>query len=263
MYMGFDFTRLFRWLIPKKEQKESTMPAAEDVQRTDGRDERVNFSSGSRRDQDMSAEAELARFIDEYLYARFPNSGSFKTIARVHDKEQQLQGVDVIFTAVDDREFRVDEKAQLYYLNKDLPTFAFEINFLRSGWPTTGWLCNDTLKTDLYLLIWPFAKQDDPKGIRADQFTKADCLLIQKKAILRFLEKNGLPIERMMRDAKKIREEGKTGKLPIEGVRGIYYYASNPNRYREAPINVVISKKHLLSIKQRRYIVTREQVEAE
>ena len=69
MYMGFDFTRLFRWLISKKEQKESTMPAAENVQRADSRGERVNFSGGSRRDQDMSAEAELARFIDEYLYA--------------------------------------------------------------------------------------------------------------------------------------------------------------------------------------------------
>lgn len=265
--MGFDFTRLFRWLIPKKEPKESrketVKPAAEAVQRADSRDKRANFSGGSRRDQDMSAEAELARFIDEYLYARFPNSGSFKKIERVYDKELQLQGVDVVFTAADERVFYVDEKAQLYYLNKDLPTFAFEINFLRGGWPTTGWLCNDTLKTDLYLLIWPFAKQDDPKGIRADQFTKADCLLIQKKAILRFLEKNGLPIERMMRDAKKIREEGKTGKLPIEGVRGIYYFASDPSRYREAPINVVISKKHLLSIKQRRYIVTREQVEVE
>ena len=261
--MGFDFTRLFRWLISKKEQKESAMPAAKDTQRADSRAERVNFSSGSRRDQDMSAEAELARFIDENLYTRFPNSSSFKTIARVHDKEQQLQGVDVVFTAVDDRKFRVDEKAQLYYLNKDLPTFAFEINFLRDGWPTTGWLCNETLKTDLYLLIWPFADQDDCKGISANQFTKVDCLLIQKKAILNFLEKNGLSIEQMVHDAKKIREEGKTGKIPIEGVRGIYYYASDPRRYREAPINVVISKKYLLGLKQRRYIVTREQVEVE
>lgn len=261
--MGFDFTRLFRWLISKKEQKESTMPAAENVQRADSRDERANFSGGSRRDQDMSAEAELARFIDEYLYARFPNSGSFKRIERVYDKEIQLQGIDVVFTAADERVFLVDEKAQLYYLNKDLPTFAFEINFLRGGWPTTGWLCNDTLKTDLYLLIWPFAKQDDPKGIRADQFTKVDCLLIQKKAILHFLEKNGLSIRQMLDDAKRIRGEGKFGKIPIEGVRGIYYYASDPKRYREAPINVVISKKHLLALKQRRYIVTREQVEAE
>lgn len=217
----------------------------------------------SRRGQDMSAEAELAKFIDEFLYARFPNADSFKSIQRIFDKEQQLQGVDVIFTAADGRSFCIDEKAQLYYINKDLPTFAFEISFLRDGWPTTGWLCNEALKTDFYLLVWPFATQEHVAGIAADQFVKADCLLIQKKAVLHLLKMNGLSAEKMMQDAERIRAEGRIGKIPIEGVRGIYYFASDARKYREAPINVVITKNHLLSIKQRRYIVTREQVEVQ
>lgn len=217
----------------------------------------------SRRSEDMSAESELARFLDQYLYDHFPKAGAFNSIERTYSKKQQLSGIDVIFKAKDGRTFCVDEKAQLYYLNKELPTFAFEIEFLRNGIPTTGWLCNNELETDLYLLVWPFATHDDPKGIRAEDFTKADCLLVQKTEVLKLLNAHGLSVDKLMRDAKQIRKEGKTKKIPIPGVSGIYYYASDPKHYREAPINVVISKHHLMRIKQRRYIVTPEKVEME
>lgn len=219
----------------------------------------------SRRNEDMSSEAQLARFSDEFLYKqdRFPNAEAFDLIERTYSKEQQLSGVDVIFKAKDGRTFCVDEKAQLYYLNKELPTFAFEIDFLRNGIPTIGWLCNNRLDTDLYLLVWPFATQDDPKGIKAKDFTKADCLLVQKTEVLKLLDAHGLTVDRLLRDAKLIRSEGKTKKIPIPGVRGIYYYASDSEHYKEAPINIVIAKHHLMRIKQRRYIVTPEKVEME
>lgn len=215
----------------------------------------------SRRNDDMSAEAQLAYFMDTYLYSRFPKSDVFSRIERMHNKADQLAGVDVRFTSKDGTVYDVDEKAQLYYLNKDLPTFAFEIQFLLHGRETTGWLCNNSLKTDFYLLLWPFATQDTPRGIRWDQFTKVDCLLIRKKKLLAMLAREGLTTERMQRDAERLRANGYTGKEVIEGVRGIYYFASDPKKYREAPINVVVTKDKLLSIAQRRYIVTKEGIE--
>ena len=207
----------------------------------------------------MSAEAQLACFMDKYLYSNFPNNEAFDNIRRIDDKREQLNGIDVEFIGKDGKHYCVDEKAQLYYLNQDLPTFAFEILFKRNGYDTTGWLCNDSLKTDLYMLIWPFATQDTPKGITWDKFTKADCLLIQKKRLLKMLSDKGLSIEEMLDGARRIRRSGKTGKIPIAGLRGIYYYASNPQRYREAPINIVISKNILNEIAQRRYIVLPEE----
>lgn len=217
----------------------------------------------SRRNDDMSAEAQLGVFLDTYLYNDFPHKESFSYIERVHNKAEQLAGVDVRFTSKDGTVYDVDEKAQLYYINKELPTFAFEIQFLREGKETIGWLCNESLLTDLYLLIWPFATQDTPKGIRWDQFTKADCLLIQKNRILSLLEKEGLTIEKMLADASSFRKTGRIGKVAIPGVKGIYYYASDPCKYREAPINIVITKDKLLKIAQRRYIVTQDGVEAQ
>lgn len=218
-------------------------------------------STTSRRAFDMSAEAQLALFLDKYLYERFPDIHRYSSIKRISDKREQLNGTDVRFIMKDGRVFNVDEKAQLYYLNKNLPTFAFEIQFLRRGIPTTGWLCNDRLETDYYLLIWPFADRDTSSGISWRNFTKADCLMISKQDVLSFLAENGLTKDRLLADANAIRKEHRTGKIRIEGLSGIYYFASYPQYYAEAPINIVISKSYLRHIATRHYIVTPEKVE--
>lgn len=215
----------------------------------------------SRRNDDMSAEAQLGLFLDTYLYSVFPKKDHFLSIERVHDKAEQLAGVDVRFTGSDGAVYNVDEKAQLYYLNRGLGTFAFELQFLRNGIETCGWLCNDSLKTDLYLLIWLSATQDSPQNIRWDQFTRADCLLVQKKKLLLMLEKEGLTREKMMQDAAQLRKSDHIGRSYLEGIKGIYYYVSDPKSYCEVPINVVISKERLLGIAQRRYIVTKDGVD--
>ena len=219
--------------------------------------------SRSRRTNDLAAESQLAVFLDKYLYADFPTKASFSEIKRIYDKDEQLQGVDVEFRGTDGHIYYVDEKAQLYYLNQNLPTFAFEILFKRGYEDTIGWLCNPSLKTDLYMLIWPFASQDTCYGITWDRFTKLDCLLVSKDKILRMLANYGLTVDRMQQDAMNIRANGQTGKIPIHGLRGIYYYASNSSRYQEAPINIVVAKPLLMNIAQRRYIVTRDNIISE
>ncbi len=219
--------------------------------------------SNAHRKEDHSAENELALFMDKFLYERFPTGGAFSSIRRVQDKEEQLNGVDVEFIGTDDRVYCVDEKAQLHYLNQNLPTFALELLSYQKGYDTIGWLCNNKLKTDFFMLIWPSATTDDYEGITWDQFTKADCLLIQKQKILKMLASKGLTVERMLSDARDIRASGRKGKIPIPGVRGIYYFASYPRKYQEAPINIIVSKPILKDLAQRRYIVTPEQVTTE
>ncbi len=219
--------------------------------------------TNAHRKEDHSAETELALFMDKFLYERFPTGSAFSSIRRVHDKEEQLNGVDVEFIGTDGRVYCVDEKAQLHYLNKSLPTFAFELLSYQKGYDTVGWLCNDKLKTDLYMLIWPYAVQDDYQGITWEQFTKADCLLIQKRKVLKMLASKGLTIERMLSDARSIRASGRKGKIPIPGVKGVYYFASYPRKYQEAPINIVVAKSILKELAQRHYVVTHERVVVE
>ena len=215
----------------------------------------------SRRRADMAAEEQLAVFLDRYLYARFPDAAAGTEIRRIADRGEQMEGTDVRFIRRDGRVRNIDEKAQLYYLNRDLPTFAFEIQFLRQGVPTVGWLCNGRLDTDYYLLIWPFARRDDPAGISWQDFTRADCLLVAKGGLLAHLAAQGLTAERLLADADRIRARGEVGRVPIAGLQGIYYFASSPSRYVEAPVNLVISRARLRRIAARQYIVTPEGVE--
>ena len=226
-------------------------------------DSTIKRESNAHRKEDHSAEAELALFLDKYLYDRFPTGSSFSSIRRVQNEQEQKMGVDVEFIGNDGRVYCVDEKAQLHYLNKNLPTFAFELLSYQKGYDTIGWLCNPKLKTDLFLLVWPFATTDDYQGITWNQFTRADCLLIQKQKVLRLLASKGLTVERLLSDARRIRLSGQKGKIPIPGIKGIYYYASYPRKYQEAPINVVVSKALLNEIAQRRYIVTTDSVVTE
>lgn len=57
-----------------------------------------------------------------------------KEDARVHDEQGQRSGIDVEFTGADGRVYYVDEKAQLHYLNQNLPTFAFELLSFQKGY---------------------------------------------------------------------------------------------------------------------------------
>lgn len=52
----------------------------------------------------------------------------------MHDEQGQRSGTDVEFTGADGRVYYVDEKAQLHYLNQNLPTFAFELLSFQKGY---------------------------------------------------------------------------------------------------------------------------------
>ena len=208
----------------------------------------------SRRGADMAAEAELASFLDEYLYAPLLAEGHFESIARVYDKEQQLKGVDVV-VSTGKTTGNIDEKAQIYYVNKNLPTFAFELQFLKYGEVIEGWFLNDRLSTDYYLLIWPQATTDSIYELTKETFTRLDALMVSKKKLRSRLEELGLSKEVLMRKAAERRCNRIYGKTAT-GHKGIYYYLSDSRKYVEAPINIVISKDILQELATAHYEVT-------
>ena len=209
----------------------------------------------SRRAADMNAESELADFLDENLYSRLLDEGKFLSIQRMTEKEQQLQGIDVI-AKTHASVAHIDEKAQLYYVNKDIPTFAFELQFLKGGRVIEGWFLNDRLKTDYYLLIWPFASVTDVKAIKKEDFTRLDALMISKKKLREELASLGFDKEALAAKASQLRRTRTYGKITT-GTQGVYYFASAPSKYAEAPINIVVSKARLISLADARYEITK------
>lgn len=209
----------------------------------------------SRRAADMNAESELAEFLDENLYSNLLGEGKFLSIERVAEKEQQLQGIDVT-AKTQNSVFYIDEKAQLYYINKNIPTFAFELQFLKGGRVIEGWFLNDELKTDHYLLIWPFASVTDVKELKKGDLTKLDALMISKVKLRRELASLGFDKETLTQRASQLRRTRTYGKIPT-GMQGIYYFASDPSKYAEAPINIVVSKARLISLADAHYEITK------
>lgn len=74
------------------------------------------------------------------------------TFERVCDLKLQKKGVDLIYNHRG-RRFYIDEKAQLDYINKHLPTFTFELSYLKNDIEKTGWLVDTHKITTHYFLV--------------------------------------------------------------------------------------------------------------
>jgi len=74
--------------------------------------------------RNLRKEQQLSQFLDS-IYQKHLKHYNFE---RVNVMKRQLQGIDLVLRyRGTQNEFLIDEKAQLDYLNDDLPTFAFEL----------------------------------------------------------------------------------------------------------------------------------------
>jgi len=208
----------------------------------------------------MRAEHELSLFLDRYFYDRLLQNHKITSYVRITDKKIQLQGIDVM-VSTSRKTVNLDEKAQLYYINENLPTFAFEVNFIdRMGNLSPGWLFNDNLLTDYYVLVWPTATHNDLKTIQAEDFTCVECMLIKKNEIIDYLSELGYTSNFIEEIATGLRSQNKYGKHFFKNQNNFYLYFSQPNNYTEQPINIVIRKRLLKQLAFRIYVISKEKL---
>lgn len=213
----------------------------------------------SRREQDMRAEQELTKFLDENLYDALEEHYTDVAWRRNNDKATQLLGVDGYLT-LGNNDIVVDEKATLYYINRNLPTFAFEINSYQKGRLTPGWLFNPSYLTDYYMLVYPNATHNDLSVIKAEDFVNCTCILVERRKIIEHLESFGYTQEKIEADATIYRRQRNCGKLPIDGINDFYYYLSYPSKYSEIPFNVIIRRNVLEQLARHIYLVNQGNV---
>jgi hypothetical protein len=196
---------------------------------------------------DSSDEQEVGKFLDKYFYPQ--NTSEF---IRYNDKEHQLLGIDTMFSYKELNNILVDEKAATHYINKDIPTFAFEINFVNSiGALSNGWLFDSEKKTQYYLVIWVKAKKD--KGIQCEDITELDCLLIERLRIIEMLKSYSFDAVKAEEIAKNIRSKQVYGVSDKSASKPFYFYYTH--YLAERPINVIIWKSRLIALSAARFIV--------
>ena len=194
--------------------------------------------------QDLSREELLGTYLDSYYPTIFKDT-VFK-VERVRDRHLQHRGVDLLLKSAVDGCYFVDEKAQLDYLNVALPTFAFELSYLKKEDWHLGWLLDRTKLTTIYFLvtnICPLSRTDLSKGL-----TKLKITGIYRAKLLKLLAQKGLTQKRLLALDKEIRDNSIDGKITIpelDAKREGAFYFSKKNKL-EQPINLVLKLDFLV-----------------
>ena len=191
-------------------------------------------------ERDLNKEKLLGKFLDgiyESLNLEFE---------RIEDISLQQQGIDLIY--LQNETILIDEKAQLDYLNKSLPTFTFELSYLKNDAQKIGWLLDNNKKTTHYFLItgiYTNEKSDLSKGFKSCVITS-----VNRKKLMKHLQSKGLDKTRLLQYDSDLRDfEVKTIKNPIAEINfkteGLLYFLP---QLAEKPINLQLRLKYLLKI---------------
>ena len=206
----------------------------------------------SYRQRDSTVEKEIGKFLDIYFYPKI--SKDFK---RFENKENQLAGIDIQFTLSETGTIIVDEKAATHYINKDIPTFAFELSFkLSSGQAVQGWLLDESKKTEYYLLLW--IKASKTWDLVLDDINEVKAILIDRFKVIKYLESEGYNSDKLERAVTKIRNNKLDGALGKNPHSSIYFYSTL--RLTEEPINVIIKRKKLEELALYSYVITKNHI---
>ncbi|CAM4148746.1 hypothetical protein ZORO111903_03675 [Zobellia roscoffensis] len=180
---------------------------------------------------DLEREQKLCVLLDRY-YHQYLKQYSFD---RVFEIKQQMEGIDLIFTHKDHgRKYTIDEKAQLDYINENLPTFAFELSYEKDGTLKEGWLFDTSKKTEFYALITSIYS-DAP-----DVFTSCKITLVNRQKLLAFLVEKNITSSTLKKYV--LPNKNMHGKIKIDELhhrKEGYLYASTKNK-AERPLNLIL-----------------------
>ncbi|WP_298556095.1 hypothetical protein [uncultured Algibacter sp.] len=192
--------------------------------------------------KDLSNESLLGVYLNK-VYPKIFEATKY-VIKRIDNLDLQHKGVDLVLTNKNIT-YYVDEKAQLDYLNKSLPTFAFELSYLKNDNLHKGWLYDGHKLTNIYFLItniYTKNGKDLSDGIRKVKITG-----VYRDKLIQVLNDLGLSAPKLSEIDKKIRLKSEHGKIPIKELNPKtegYIYYSKDNK-AESPINLVLKLKFL------------------
>ncbi|MDT0606289.1 hypothetical protein [Croceitalea rosinachiae] len=188
-------------------------------------------------DSDLAKEQKLAVLLDAY-YAKHLKNYDFK---RVKNRKEQFQGVDVNFIhKISSNKFHIDEKAQLDYINEDLPTFAFEICYYKNEIEKEGWFFDIKKKTDFYALIT--AIYNDGGTL----FSTCKITLVNRARLQDILIKRGLD-KTNLRNHYNQNFQGKICVNELDCRKEGYLFLSKKNK-AERPLNLILKLDWLLEL---------------
>lgn len=196
-----------------------------------------NFNS------DLNQEEILSRYLDAVYKVK-----GFE-FQRIADMEKQHRGVDILISK-NNVEYVVDEKAQLHYLNKDLPTFTFELSYLKDKLKKEGWLFDKNKITQYYFLVTGIFLKNGQSTLKTpDDIHKLKITSVNRSKLIKHLDSIGLNNERLSNYDKQLRAKDAYGKNSIDELdanhEGLIYFTQH---LEEKPINLQLRLEYLLNV---------------
>ncbi len=193
-------------------------------------------------DEDLAEEHELALFLDKYLY----NTDFFEDFHRTNDYRSQQAGIDNIcsISKLGLKNIKIDEKAQLDYINNPLDTFVLELFYNTSSLVKFGWFLDFSKKTTHYLFIW-INNANNTKNNSCNDYNIINFCLVKKNNLKNFFNKEGYTNSVLAQKGWEIIKARQYKKSKIEGKNDYWFFYSYSNK-GEGPINLVVRKSILL-----------------
>tara|TARA_R110002049_G_scaffold292252_3_gene476690 strand:- start:48156 stop:48776 length:621 start_codon:yes stop_codon:yes gene_type:complete len=193
---------------------------------------------------DLKHEHILSEYLDQ-LYKS-------KNLAfeRIIDIDKQHQGIDIIIQHHTASYF-IDEKAQLHYLNKNLPTFTFELSYLnKHDKLKEGWLFDNHKLTQYYFLITGiFLKENKTELLSVEDIETLKITSVNRQKLIVHLAKIGLSRMKLEEYDNALRTNESLGKNTIpelnEKKGGLIYFTEH---LAEKPMNLQLRLNYLIAI---------------
>jgi len=193
--------------------------------------------------KDLDNEAKFGNYLDR-LYPQIKGLDKKFTFFRKNDLKSQYAGIDLILKDKESGEERyIDEKAQLYYLNKSLKTFTFEISYLKHGIWKKGWFYDEKKLTQTYFLFTCIETNSK------NEFINCRFISINRKYLQEFLEEAGLTQEKIFAYEKIFRDDKKKyngDQVVFELDSSFATFHCSFSNLKEEPINLKIKLNALL-----------------
>lgn len=170
--------------------------------------------------------------LSVYLNSCYDKRLRHYTYQRIPDIEQQLQGIDLYFkNKRTGKAYAVDEKAQLDYINEDLPTFAFELSYLKNGNEKIGWFLDQRKKTEFYALITAIFLDEQ-------EYSSCKITLVNRKKLLQKLAGVGLDLAHL-KSYRATASHGRRRLQQLDPRKEGYLFFSSKNKV-EQPLNLIL-----------------------
>ncbi|HSK13054.1 MAG TPA: hypothetical protein VK907_07540 [Phnomibacter sp.] len=185
---------------------------------------------------DLNKEQILGRFLDHHYHK------ANYCFSRIDDRSLQQKGVDLIMKASDGLTYKVDEKAQLHYLNTSLPTFALEIDYTKGGRLCEGWLFDPDKVTEVYAFIFNIHLKDDKTEMPdPDDIRSCEVVFVNRLKLLVELSALGLTYQACKAYSHRLRQAHADDRM--QHAPGFIVQVSR--QLQEEPVNIIVRKRFL------------------